>query len=141
MIPEVVLNLKAHNKEEAIDELAQLLFDSGKTQDKEVYVQDILNREKILFTYCGNGIAIPHSVSPVVKEASFAFGRSSGLIWDADDDLVQFIIILAIPELKEGEDTVHIEMMSAIAELALDDDIRSKWEKAVTENDIITTFT
>lgn len=39
MIPEVVLNLKAKNKEEAIDELAQLLFESGKIQDKAVYVK------------------------------------------------------------------------------------------------------
>lgn len=141
MIPEVILDLKAKNKEEAIEELAQILFTSGKINDKALYIADILNREKILSTYCGNNIAIPHSVSSVVNKASFAFGRSSGLTWDEDDDLVNFVIILAIPELEEGEDTVHIEMMSAIAELALDDDIRSQWEKAKTTEEIIATFT
>lgn len=140
MIPEVILDLKAKNKEEAIDELAQVLFDSGKINDKKDYVVDILKREKILSTYCGSNIAIPHSVSSVVNEASFAFGRSAGLAWDEDDDLVNFVIILAIPQLKEGEDTVHIEMMSAIAELALDDGIRSQWEKANTAEEIISTF-
>jgi len=140
MIPEVILDLKAKNKEEAIDELAQILFDSGKIDHKKGYVADILKREKILSTYCGSNIAIPHSVSSVVNEASFAFGRSTGLTWDEDDDLVNFVIILAIPELKEGEGTVHIEMMSAIAELALDDDIRSQWEKANTTQEIISTF-
>jgi fructose-specific phosphotransferase system IIA component len=140
MIPEVILDLKAKNKEEAIDELAQILFDSGKIDDKKGYLTDILKREKILSTYCGSNIAIPHSVSSVVNEASFAFGRSTGLTWDEDDDLVNFVIILAIPELKEGESTVHIEMMSAIAELALDDDIRSQWEKANTIQEIISTF-
>lgn len=141
MIPEVILNLKAKNKEEAIEELAQILFANEKINNKDLYIADILNREKMLSTYCGSNIAIPHSVSSVVNEASFAFGRSSGLIWDEDDDLVNFVIILAIPELKEGEDTVHIEMMSAIAELALDDDIRSQWEKAKTTEEIIATFT
>ena len=141
MIPEVILDLKAKKKEEAIEELAQVLFESGKINDKDLYIADILNREKILSTYCGSNIAIPHSVSSVVDEASFAFGRSKGLTWDEDDDLVNFVIILAIPELKEGEDTVHIEMMSAIAELALDDDIRSQWEKAKTTEEILATFT
>ncbi|WP_273568568.1 PTS sugar transporter subunit IIA [Maribacter halichondriae] len=140
MIPEVILDLKAKNKEEAIEELAQVLFESGKINDREGYVKDIMNREKILSTYCGSNIAIPHSVSEVVNKASFAFGRSQGLTWDEDDDLVNFVIILAIPQLKEGEDTVHIEMMSAIAELALDDDIRKLWEDATTEQDIIHTF-
>ncbi len=140
MVPEVVLDLKAKTKEEAIEELAQFLFESGKINDTDSYVKDILNREKILSTYCGSNIAIPHSVSEVVNEAAFAFGRSQGLTWDEDDDLVNFVIILAIPQLKEGEDTVHIEMMSAIAELALDDDIRKLWEDATTEQDIIDTF-
>lgn len=140
MIPEVILDLKASNKEETIEELAQVLFESGKINDMEGYVKDIMSREKILSTYCGSNIAIPHSVSEFVNEASFAFGRSPGLNWDKDDDLVNFVIILAIPQLKEGEDTIHIEMMSAIAELALDDKIRSKWTNAKTAEDIIATF-
>ncbi|MDB4292234.1 PTS sugar transporter subunit IIA [Maribacter sp.] len=141
MIPEVILDLKAENKEEAIAELAQLLFDKGTIQDKGVFVTDIMTREKMLSTYCGSNIAIPHSISPVVREASFAFGRSAGLVWDKDDDVVNFVIVLAIPQVKEGEDTVHIEMMSAIAEKALDDDIRSQWKKASTAEEIIATFT
>jgi len=140
MIPEVILDLKAKNKVEAIDELAQLLFDNAKINDKKAYVVDILKREKILSTYCGNNIAIPHSVSTTVNEASFAFGRSTGLSWDEDDDLVNYVILLAIPKLKVGEDTVHIEMMSVIAELALDDDVRSLWAKANTTEEIIAIF-
>ncbi|MFH6603161.1 PTS sugar transporter subunit IIA [Maribacter algicola] len=140
MIPEIILDLKAKNKVDAIDELAQLLFDTAKINDKDSYISDLLNREKLLSTYCGSNIAIPHSVSEVVNEASFAFGRSQGLIWDEDDDMVNFVIMLAIPKLKEGEDTVHIEMMSAIAELALDDDIRKLWGDATTKQDIINTF-
>lgn len=141
MVPEVILDLKAQNKEEAIEELAQVLLDGGKINDKMHYVADILNREKILSTYCGSNVAIPHSVSPVVIEASFAFGKSKGLVWDEDDDLVNFVIILAIPESKDGEDNGHIKMMSAIAELALDDHVRSQWEKANTVDEIIATFT
>jgi len=140
MIPEVILDLNAENKEEAINELAQLLFERGKIKNKAAFVTDVMNREKMMSTYCGNNISIPHSISAEVNEASFAFGRSTGLAWDEADDLVNVVLILAIPEQKEGEDSIHIDMMSAIAELALDDGIRSRWEKATSIEEIISTF-
>ena len=140
IIPEVILELKATNKKEAIDELSQLLFERGKISDRKVYVDDILSREETMSTYCGYGVAIPHSVSPVVNEAAFAFGRSSGIVWDEDDEPVKFIILLAIPKLKEGEDSIHIEMMSSIATLALEDEIREIWASATSISEIIDTF-
>ena len=140
IIPEVILEIEATNKKEAIDELSQLLLERGKILDKKVYVDDILSREETMSTYCGYGVAIPHSVSLVVDEAAFAFGRSSGIVWDEGDEPVKFIILLAIPKLKEGEDNIHIEMMSTIATLALEDDIREAWASATSIDEILDTF-
>jgi mannitol/fructose-specific phosphotransferase system IIA component (Ntr-type) len=140
IIPAVLLDMKAKTKQEAIDELTELLLESGKISDKKIYIEDILGREKIMSTYCGYGVAIPHSVSSVVNEASFAFGRTAGIIWDENDEPVQFIMLLAIPSIKEGEDNTHIEMMSSIATLALEDEIRETWASAITVEEIIHTF-
>ena len=138
--PQVILDLKAKSKLEAINELAQVLLASKIISDKEAFVQDILKREEMMSTYCGYHIAIPHSVSSVVKQASFAFGRTSGITWDEDDEEVKFILILAIPDTQDGEDSQHIEMMSEIATLALEDEVREQWEKATTIAEIIQTF-
>ncbi len=140
IIPSVLLNMKASNKQEAIDELSQLLLENDKISDKKIYTDDILSREQTMSTYCGYGVAIPHSVSLVVKEASFAFGRTAGIVWDENDEPVQFILLLAIPCIKDGEDSMHIEMMSSIATLALEDEIRETWASAITIDEIIHTF-
>lgn len=141
IIPQVKLKLHAKSKQDAIEELASLLFEEGKISDKDTYVRELLNREQTLSTYCGYGVAIPHCVSHVVKEPAFAFGRSEGLVWDEDDEAASIIIMLAIPETKQGTENVHIEMMSSIAELALEDAVREKWLLATNTDDIIQTFT
>jgi hypothetical protein len=53
---------------------------------------------------------------------------------------VQFIILLAIPEVAEGEENPHIGMMSEIATLALDEEIRAVWALARDEKTILKTF-
>lgn len=141
IIPQVKLDLKAKTKKAAIEELASLLFEERKISDKDIYVKELLTREETLSTYCGYGVAIPHCVSHVVKEPAFAFGRSEGLVWDEEDEAASIIIMLAIPETVEGTENVHIEMMSSIAELALEDTVREKWHQAQKAEDIIHTFT
>jgi mannitol/fructose-specific phosphotransferase system IIA component (Ntr-type) len=140
ILPEVCLEVTSDNKKDALRELADLLFKAGKISDLDAFVEDLESREKLMSTYCGYHLAIPHSASDVVEEASFVFGRSKGMEWDEDDDLVKFIIILAIPKSNSEEDNLHIDMMSSIATLALEDEIRMQWEQAQTVEDIIQTF-
>jgi mannitol/fructose-specific phosphotransferase system IIA component (Ntr-type) len=140
ILPEICINLQSTNKNEAMMELASLLFKSGGISDLEVFVKDLQAREGLMSTYCGYHLAIPHSESEVVVRPSFAFGRSKGLQWDEDDEMVKFIIILAIPKEGANQNNQHIDMMSAIATLALEDDVREIWEKAETIEEIATTF-
>ena len=62
------------------------------------------------------------------------------LAWDEEDESVQFIILLAIPSAEDGEENKHIEMMSNVATIALEEDIREKWVNATTIEEIINTF-
>ena len=45
-INSIDLNPQISNKEEAIDHLVNLLDQSGKLNDKEIYKESVLNREK-----------------------------------------------------------------------------------------------
>ena len=60
------------NKEEAIDHLVNLLDQSGKLNDKEIYKESVLNREKQSTTGIGDGVAIPHGQSEGVKTAGLS---------------------------------------------------------------------
>ena len=56
------------------------------------------------------------------------------------NQFVQFILILAIPDTSDNEDNQHIDMMSQIASLALEDEVRKIWEEATTQEQIAKTF-
>ncbi len=116
-----------------------MLKESGKIDNLENFINDINKREEILSTYCGYGVAIPHCESTEVLESGFAFGRSNGLIWDKNDDSVFFIILLAISKIEKTEN-LHIEMMSKIASLALDEKIRKQWKDSKSISEIKNTF-
>lgn len=136
----IELNLKVKNKVEAISLLADKLDQRGCLVDKKKYLNDVLEREKLLTTYCGHHIAIPHAVSKAVKKVSFGFCRTANLEWDKNDEAVQFILILALPLKIREEDNNHIDLMSQIASLALEKEIREVWETAKTKEDISKTF-
>ena len=141
LIPSYIsLDINITSKTDVIKFLVDQLYDLGKIKNKEYYLKAVLDRENLLSTYCGYGIAIPHAECDEVIEPSFAFGRSSGLIWDEGDELAQFVILLAIPIGRVGEDNNHIEMMSEVAKLALEEDIRVKWLSATSEKEIVSTF-
>lgn len=136
----VDLNLKSSSKKEAISLLADHLWNEGKLNQKDPYLEAVLKREELLSTYCGYAIAIPHAESAAVNEASFVFGRTSAMVWDEDDEPVEFIILLAIPPVEQGQENKHIEIMSNVATLALEEDVRKKWANATTIQEIINTF-
>ena len=139
----ITLDLKANSKKSAIAELAWMLFCAGKLRYFTGFIDSVNERENALSTYCGSGIAIPHAKSLFVKEASFAFGRTCGFPWEKKEGNVNFIFLLAIPEVLSGNpsESDHIYLLSSIAELALEKNIRDKWAAAKTKRDIIETFT
>ena len=105
-----------------------------------ICLQENLKREELLSTYCGYNIAIPHAISKAVKKVSFGFCRTVSLEWDKNDDEVKFILILAIPDSNKKEDNLHIELMSQIASLALEEKVRKSWEEAKSVEEISKTF-
>ena len=60
--------------------------------------------------------------------------------WDKNDDEVKFILILAIPDSNKKEDNLHIDLMSHIASLALEEKVRKSWEEAKSVEEITKTF-
>jgi len=136
----IELNLKSNSKLTLLETLCQSFWEAGKLYNRDLFLEEVLKREALLSTYCGKGVAIPHAASAVVKEPSFIFARCTEINWDEEESPVQFIILLAIPEVAEGEESPHIEMMSEIATLALDEEIRAVWASARDKEIILKTF-
>jgi len=136
----IELNLKSNSKLTLLETLCQSFWEAGKLYSRDLFLEEVLKREALLSTYCGEGVAIPHAASAAVKEPSFIFARCTEINWDEEESPVQFIILLAIPEVAEEEESPHIDMMSEIATLALDEEIRAVWASARDKEKILKTF-
>lgn len=135
----VSFDLKATNKDEAINELIQILYEDGKIIDKEKFRQAVLKREEEFSTGIGMGIAIPHGKSDAVKEASIAFGRSNkGVDYESmDDKPAHLFFLIAVPE--ESSD-VHLRALSEISRKLMHTETRENLFKVESFEEFIKVF-
>ena len=77
---QIVADLKAANRWEAIDELLNLLVQTGKIkpEHREAVAAVVRKRENSMSTGIGFGIGIPHASTDLISEVVGAFGRSPG---------------------------------------------------------------
>lgn len=107
------LNQPSVSKEEAIRAAGELLVQQGCVE--EAYVESMIERERLLSTYMGMGIAIPHGTS----EAN-AFVKKKGIVLlqypegvEFGDEKAQLVFGIA------GVGDEHIELLERICD-ALD---------------------
>lgn len=117
--------LKAHNKEEVLDELSTLLA----THFPDLKKGDILNilqeREKLGSTGIGNGVAIPHGKIASLSHIVTAFGRSvAGIPFDSQDGKPAhlFFVLLA----PENAASLHLKALARLSRLLKDVHFRSR---------------
>lgn len=121
LVPEgIILNQKSVSKEEAITAAGQLLTDLGYV-DKE-YIPLMLEREKIVTTYIGMGLAIPHGTTHdegiIHKTGIVLIQYPEGI--DFGDEKAQLVIGIA------GKGGEHMEILSKICTALEDETILEK---------------
>ncbi|WP_293720636.1 fructose-specific PTS transporter subunit EIIC [uncultured Cetobacterium sp.] len=130
------LNLKATTKSEVIDELVEVLYTNGRLNDKEEFKKTIIKREEQSSTGLEEGIAIPHGKSTSVKIPTVAFGLSkSGIDYDSlDGEPSTLFFMIAAP--ADATDS-HIETLSQLTSLLLDDDVREQLLNVTSEEEVL----
>lgn len=111
------LGLKADNKEQAIQFAGEQLVKLGYAQP--AYIQGMFEREKLVSTYLGESIAVPHGTieakESVIKTGIVVCQYSDGVKFgDEEDDIAKLVIGIAA---KNDE---HISVITTITN-ALDD--------------------
>ena len=119
----VNLALSATSKEEAINELTDLLVSDGAISDRAAFIADVWLREAEGSTGFENHIAIPHGKSSAVVNTTLAIGRTrQDIPWETlDGSNVRCIILFAVR--LEDQNTTHIRLLSQVAGALADDDI------------------
>ncbi|AXK51780.1 fructose-specific PTS transporter subunit EIIC [Spiroplasma alleghenense] len=126
----VVLNSLAKNKDEALQELAQLGFENKIVKNQEDLYKGFILRESETSTGLEDGFAIPHARIKEVKTPTIFFIKySKPLEWETfDNKPVSVVIGLAIPKNKSSE--IHLQLISKIATKLLNQKTRDSLKAA-----------
>ncbi len=115
--PETVApRLEAGDKKELLARMVEMLYRSGRISDPGPLLRSLVEREKIMTTGIGRGIAVPHAVSREVKQQTIALARiPEGTDYDSLDRApVHFVFMLVGP--PEGSE-VHLKTLARISRL------------------------
>jgi len=94
---QVVFDLKSKDKVEAIEELLDVLAKQKLIENKKLLLTRIIDRENLVSTAIGSGVALPHARVDAGGEIAVAVGRSDkGIDFDAHDGQKVHLIILVV---------------------------------------------
>lgn len=135
-INSIDLNPQISNKEEAIDHLVNLLDQSGKLNDKEIYKESVLNREAQSTTGIGDGVAIPHGQSEGVETAGLsAMVVKEGLDFKSLDGQPTYLFfMIGAPKDSGG---AHLQALAQLSTLLMDEDFRNSLIHASSKEEFL----
>ena len=117
---------RQQQKEKIIEELVDLLDNSGRVNNKRKLLTDLINRERRATTALGHGIAVPHVRTNNVRDITVAIARSrEGLDFDSMDGKPThiFFVVVAPPY---GDEDLYLKIYKHLAEI-------TKFSNAVAE--------
>jgi PTS system nitrogen regulatory IIA component len=123
--PEQVLaHVEVTSKKRAFEE-AGLLFENLHGLSRALVTDSLFSRERLGSTGLGHGVAIPHGRIKGLKSPMAAvFQLANPIGFDAPDDVVVgLLIFLLVPEAATQK---HLEILSEIAELLSDTELRER---------------
>ena len=121
----------AHDKWDALRQSGALLVDLGAVEPG--YAAAILERERQISTYMGEGVAIPHGTDQaralVLRTALGFLQFPDGVDWDGET------VYLCIPIAASGDE--HVGVLSALAEILVDGDNAAALRESTDVDDVL----
>ena len=135
----MLLDLQATTKEAAIDEMINSLVDNGVVTDFDVFKAGIMAREAQTSTGLGDGIAMPHSKNPAVKEATVLFAKSNkGVDYESlDGQPTDLFFMIAAPE---GANDTHLAALAELSKYLMQDGFADRLRKVTSPDEVIAAF-
>ncbi|MPM07857.1 PTS system mannitol-specific EIICBA component [bioreactor metagenome] len=130
----ILLGLKSETKEEAIERAGKLLVSRGYV--KEEYIDAMQERERVVSTYIGMGVAIPHGIGEAKRQI-----EASGIVVLQYPEGVNFgeeLAYLVIGIAGVGDE--HLEILSNIAISLEDLELVDRLSRTENKKDILDVF-
>lgn len=125
MDPSLVTFLDVQTRDEALEAMVDLLNASGKLHDRDKFFTAIMEREKIVSTGIGMGVAIPHAKLSSYEDFFIALAvLKRGVDWKALDTApVRLIFMIGGPDDNQ---TAYLQILSGLTMAIKNEERRKK---------------
>jgi fructose PTS system EIIBC or EIIC component len=135
-IDRIRIPLESTTKDDLLRELVAVAASPAGESARDDVLRAVREREAVLSTGIGHGVAIPHGKSSAVGDLRMAAGRAAEPVdFDAlDGQPVSLFFLLVGPESAAGP---HIKALSRISRLVRKDEVRDKLVAARTAQEFM----
>lgn len=132
----IELNVKAKDKNDIINKMAELMLKTGRITDVNEYKELVFKREEEGRTGVGEGIAIPHGKGNCVTEPGLvAMVVPEGVEYNAlDGKPVNLLFMIAAPDTNSN---VHLDVLSRLSTMLMDADFKNKLISAKSKKEFL----
>lgn len=132
----MTFDLEGTTKEAVITKLVDLAAESSMVRDRDELLSAVLEREKLVTTGVGYGVAFPHAKTRALKGIVIVFGRSEvGVDFEAmDKKPVHLFYLIAAPEDAIG---AHLNVMARLSFIMKSEKNRERLMRAKTAGEVM----
>lgn len=133
------LNVQPSPKEALLEHIVRDLDEKNMINDFQHALRDVVEREKVMSTGIGNGVAIPHAYTDGVDQLVAGFFRTSeGVDFEAlDGKSVDLFFIILGPKASRRN---HIKVLAKISRLLNHEEFRQSLRSAGSVEDVLDVF-
>ncbi len=130
-----LLDIHCRTKQETLETMVDVLTETGHLLQREVFLQAVLERERISTTGIGNGVALPHAWHPIndlFRVPLVVSARlSTPIEFDAvDNKPVDLVFLLCSPRNRQ-----HLALLSTMSVIGRNTEILHDLRRAKTVGD------
>jgi fructose-specific phosphotransferase system IIA component len=136
----IKIPLVSTTKEALLDELVGIVGRAGSISDVSDVLRAVREREEVLSTGIGHGVAIPHGKSASVPNLALAAGVTTEPVdFEAlDGQPVRLFFLLVGPEAAAGQ---HVKVLSRISRLLRRESFRRRLMEASSSEEFYSVLT
>lgn len=138
---ENIVFLDTNDMEETVEILVENAYNSGIIKDKKMFINAVLEREELVSTGIGLGVALPHAKLLDIEDFFIVIGiNKEGIDWDAiDRNPVGIVFLIGGPE-KENSQKEYLKIISKFMLLIKNKDRRLMLLNSSSQEEVVNIF-
>lgn len=139
MDPKLVAFLQASDQHDVLNKLISVVFEAGMLDNREQFLRAIIERENIVSTGIGMGVAIPHAKLSSYDHFFITIGiLEQPVDWKSLDGVpVKLIFMIGGPDDKQTE---YLQILSGLTQALKNENRRKKLLTLTKPSEIIELF-